>query len=69
MTNGVQFTIVIASALVTFALLASKAVAAQCGSTAAGFEEWKRQFADELPVKSIAAGEQRRSAWRKGQPA
>ena len=32
----------------------SKADAAQCGSTAAGFEAWKTQFADEARAKGIS---------------
>jgi membrane-bound lytic murein transglycosylase B len=35
--------------------MSSKADAAQCGSTAAGFEAWKRQFADEAREKGIGA--------------
>src|SRR5215203_5161477 len=35
--------------------MASEAGAAQCGSTAAGFEAWKKQFADEARGKSVSA--------------
>jgi membrane-bound lytic murein transglycosylase B len=35
--------------------LSAKADAAQCGSTPAGFEAWKRQFADEARGKGISA--------------
>src|SRR6266536_3017000 len=42
----------------TLALLAglsSQADAAQCGSSAAGFEGWKQQFAGEARAKGISA--------------
>jgi membrane-bound lytic murein transglycosylase B len=46
-------------AFAAFALLASLSVrpaeAAQCGSTAAGFESWKRQFAEEARGQGISA--------------
>ena len=35
--------------------MAGKAGAAQCGSTAAGFEAWKRQFADEARGRGVSA--------------
>ena len=35
--------------------MADTAGAAQCGSTAAGFEAWKRQFADEARAKGVSA--------------
>ncbi len=34
--------------------MASKASAAQCGSTAAGFESWKRQFAIEAQGRGVS---------------
>jgi membrane-bound lytic murein transglycosylase B len=46
------------SALLTLAVLASlssPADAAQCGSTAAGFETWKSEFAGEARAKGIGA--------------
>jgi membrane-bound lytic murein transglycosylase B len=43
------------SALVTFACLTSQAHAAQCGSSAAGYESWKQQFAGEARAKGIGA--------------
>jgi membrane-bound lytic murein transglycosylase B len=46
MTKGGQFKTIIIG-LVALMGMASKAGAAQCGSTAAGFEAWKRQFAEE----------------------
>ena len=35
--------------------MASQASAAQCGSTAAGFEAWKKQFADEARGRGVSA--------------
>ncbi len=42
-------------ALALLACLGEKADAAQCGSTAAGFEAWKGQFAEESRGKGISA--------------
>lgn len=42
-------------ALAIFACASSQAGAAQCGSTSAGFEGWKQQFAGEARAKSIGA--------------
>jgi hypothetical protein len=55
MTKGGQFKTVIIAALVAFVWMASKAGAAQCGSTAAGFEAWKKQFADEARARGVSA--------------
>ena len=38
-------------AVVAFVCIASKASAAQCGNTAAGFEAWKNQFAGEARAR------------------
>ena len=54
MTKGGQLKIIAATAL-ALAWTASNAGAAQCGSTAAGFEAWKQQFADEARGKGISA--------------
>jgi membrane-bound lytic murein transglycosylase B len=35
--------------------MVNTASAAQCGSTAAGFEAWKRQFADEARARGVSA--------------
>jgi membrane-bound lytic murein transglycosylase B len=43
------------AALAMVAGMAGGAVAAQCGSTGAGFESWKKQFADEARGKGIGA--------------
>ena len=48
----------VAAVFVTLAMLAcllSPADAAQCGSTAAGYENWKQQFAGEARAKGISA--------------
>jgi membrane-bound lytic murein transglycosylase B len=41
--------------LAVFAGMSTSADAAQCGSTPAGFETWKRQFAEEARGKGIGA--------------
>ena len=43
------------AALVGLLLLAGKADAATCGSSAAGFEAWKAQFAAEARAKGVSA--------------
>jgi membrane-bound lytic murein transglycosylase B len=55
MTKGGQFKTVTIAALVALVWMASEAVAAQCGSTAAGFEAWKKQFADEARGRGVRA--------------
>src|SRR6266568_4916167 len=55
MTKGGQFKTVTVAALVALVWMASKAGAAQCGSTAAGFEAWKKQFADEARGRGVSA--------------
>src|SRR5687768_7083127 len=47
--------IILIAALATHAWAAGEARAAQCGSTAAGFEAWKREFADEARAKGASA--------------
>ncbi len=54
MTTGDQFKTVTVAALVALVWMASEAGAAQCGNTAAGFEAWKRQFADEARRKGVS---------------
>jgi len=46
---------VMVAALVTVASLVGEASAAQCGSTSAGFETWKTEFAGEARAKGISA--------------
>ena len=43
-----------AAAIAAFACLAGRAEAAQCGNSAAGFETWKRAFADEARGRASA---------------
>jgi membrane-bound lytic murein transglycosylase B len=54
MTKGGQFKTVTVAALVALVWITSEACAAQCGSTAAGFEAWKRQFADEARGRGVS---------------
>src|SRR6266478_3056106 len=55
MTKGGQLKTVAVAVLVGLAWMTSKADAAQCGSTAAGYEAWKREFADEATAKGVGA--------------
>jgi membrane-bound lytic murein transglycosylase B len=45
--------VVVFTALALLACLGAKAGAAQCGSTAAGFEAWKQEFAKEARAKGV----------------
>jgi len=51
MTRGWQLKAISAAVLVTLAGMTGQAGAAQCGSTSAGFEAWKEQFAAEARGK------------------
>src|SRR5258706_11273359 len=55
MTKGGRLRTVTVAVLVALLWMTGKAGAAQCGSTAAGFEAWKRQFADEARGKGGSA--------------
>jgi hypothetical protein len=55
MNKGRQFKLVAIGVLVALMWMTSKASAAQCGSTAAGFEVWKRQFAGEAQARGVSA--------------
>ena len=55
MTKGGQFNTVTVAALVALVWMSSTAGAAQCGTTAAGFEAWKKQFASEARGRGISA--------------
>ena len=55
MTKGGQLKTVTVAVLVALLWMTGKAGAAQCGSTAAGFEAWKRQFADEAKERGVSA--------------
>src|ERR1700730_1890376 len=51
-----QFKTVTVAALVALVVgMASEAGAAQCGRPAAGFEAWKKQFADEARARGVSA--------------
>jgi len=47
MTNGERFKTVAGAALAALLWMGGVANAAQCGNTAAGFDAWKKQFAEE----------------------
>ena len=55
MTRARQLATAAFAALAVLASLGAKADAAQCGSSAAGFESWKGQFAEEARAKGIGA--------------
>jgi membrane-bound lytic murein transglycosylase B len=53
MIRGREIATIAFTALTVFAGLGAQADAAQCGSTAAGFEAWKREFAAEAGTKGV----------------
>jgi membrane-bound lytic murein transglycosylase B len=55
MTKAGQVKTATVAAFVALVWMTSKGGAAQCGSTAAGFEVWKKQFADEARGRGIRA--------------
>jgi membrane-bound lytic murein transglycosylase B len=55
MTKSKRLTTATFFALAMLACLSPQADAAQCGSTSAGFEGWKQQFAGEARAKGIGA--------------
>jgi membrane-bound lytic murein transglycosylase B len=55
MIKGREIATAAFTALAVLACLGARADAAQCGSTAAGFEAWKGQFAEEARAKGIGA--------------
>lgn len=55
MSKGGQFKTVTGGALLALLWMASEANAAQCGSTPAGFEAWKKQVAGEARGKGVSA--------------
>jgi membrane-bound lytic murein transglycosylase B len=55
MMVGRLFRIVTLAAMVALVGVPGTARAAQCGSTTAGFGEWKQQFADEARGKGVSA--------------
>jgi membrane-bound lytic murein transglycosylase B len=55
MIKGREIAAAAFAALAVLACLGAQADAAQCGSSAAGFEAWKRQFAEEARGKGVGA--------------
>jgi membrane-bound lytic murein transglycosylase B len=55
MNKGWRFKAITVAAFVPLMSMASKASAAQCGSTATGFETWKQQFANEARARGVSA--------------
>src|SRR6266849_10403997 len=55
MIKGRELATAAFTALAMLACLGAKADAAQCGSTGAGFEAWKGQFAEEARAKGVGA--------------
>ena len=55
MTGSRELATAALTALAVLACLGTKADAAQCGSGPAGFEAWKREFAEEARAKGIGA--------------
>jgi len=55
MTKGGQFRTVAVAALAALLWMAGDASAAQCGGSAAGFEAWKREFAEEARARGVGA--------------
>ncbi|MGF9762024.1 lytic murein transglycosylase [Microvirga sp. 0TCS3.31] len=55
MIGGKPFTMIAILAAVASVGMVSTAGAAPCGSTAAGFEAWKPQFADEARARGVSA--------------
>lgn len=55
MTRNGQFRTVAAAALGALLWLGGEAGAAQCGNSAAGFEAWKKQFAEEARARGVGA--------------
>ncbi len=54
MTKGRELVTAAFAAVTIIACLTARADAAQCGSTPAGFEAWKREFAEEARAKGIS---------------
>src|SRR5215213_1537680 len=55
MITGARFKIVTVAALASLVGRVGTVNAAQCGSTAAGFEPWKEQFAAEAKARGVSA--------------
>jgi len=55
MAKGSGLTVAAVTLLALLGCLGAKAEAAQCGSSGAGFEAWKRNFAEEARAKGVGA--------------
>jgi membrane-bound lytic murein transglycosylase B len=55
MTKGSQFRTVAVAALMALLWMSGAASAAQCGNSAAGFDAWKAQFAQEAKARGIGS--------------
>ena len=55
MNRARQFRLLTIGLLLALLWLPGEASAAQCGSTAPGFEAWKRQFAGEAQARGVSA--------------
>jgi membrane-bound lytic murein transglycosylase B len=55
MMRGWQYGIAAVTGLVSLVVMAGAAGAAQCGNSAAGFEDWKRDFAQEARANGVGA--------------
>jgi membrane-bound lytic murein transglycosylase B len=55
MTKSGQFKAVTCAVLIALASTANRADAAQCGRSAAGFESWKQEFAEEARARGVGA--------------
>ena len=55
MTSRWPLRTIMAAAATALVSLTGQAQAAQCGNTAAGFEAWKREFAEEARAKRVGA--------------
>jgi len=55
MTKALEIAATACLALAALAGLPASADAAQCGSTSAGFETWKREFAEEARAKGVGS--------------
>jgi membrane-bound lytic murein transglycosylase B len=53
--NRAKHKLVVVGLLIALVWIPGKTSAAQCGSTSAGFEGWKRQFASEAQARSVSA--------------
>ncbi|MBO1907194.1 lytic murein transglycosylase [Microvirga sp. 3-52] len=55
MTRGWQYRIAAVTAFVSLLGAAHTASAAQCGNSAAGFDDWKQEFAQEARARGVSA--------------